>query len=92
MGNYAPGYFSYKYQVRQRSAVNTCVECEVKIIRKSIQRAIINRDKFQIIEGQQEIYLLYTGIPSNEGQKKRIRKVYKEEYLLYLRIFRMLNV
>ena len=55
MASYPIGYFTYKYQLRKGSVVNTCPLCEVKIIEKGIK----NTNDESIRHRLEENYILF---------------------------------
>lgn len=39
VSDYPPGYFPYKYQVQKESGVNTCPICEIKLLKRAIDKS-----------------------------------------------------
>ena len=83
--DYPLGYFAFNYQVVQGSAVNTCPDCEVKIIRGAIRNYLLapepildkerRRQENSVVKLQQDVHLLLTGNPANEQHRKNITKM-----------------
>ena len=85
--DYPSGYFAFKKQVAPGSAINTCLECEVIILRNTIKSYLkgpvpfadkdIARQKKSVIRLQQDIHLLLTGKPANDEHRRNIQKMYR---------------
>ena len=39
VSDYPPGYFPYKYQIQKGSYVNTCPICEIKLLKRMIDKS-----------------------------------------------------
>ena len=66
--DYPPGYFTYKYQVREGTLINTCPSCETKMLMRTIENTDNPQFKSRL---EDDVRLLETGRTVNEDQRKR---------------------
>ena len=81
VGAYPPGYLRHKGLINPGSRVAVCPSCQVGRIREAIREILLTgrnstQDRKEIVEHQQDVHLLVTGMPACQRHLDRRRWTY----------------